>query len=158
MRLREHPLVFDRGFAWKPFEAAPGFDSGWWRGRAVVGHIYISAQKGGSEVARIDLNESVWVGDHPGAPDGPDLLEIQFIEVREDLRFDGLGTEIVATIADRYLGRQLVARPTEDAESYWGKHLKWRRYGHRDGSLYPPLFVKPSLGRSGRAARSRPAT
>lgn len=122
------------------------FNGQWWLRHAFEGHRYFSIWDGDNEVARVDLDEQVCADEYPGAPTGRDLLEVQFLEVREGCRLEGIGTEIVSMIANANPGRRLVAFPSEEAEGFWGDHLRWDRYDDPENRLRAPLLVSPTIG------------
>lgn len=128
---------------WYPFQDAVGYHRHWWLRPASDRHRYFSVMDDGSEVARVELDERVWTDDYPGAPTGHDLLEIQFLEVREDCRLRVLGTAIVAMISTDNPGRTLVAFPSEEAESFWEGHLRWDRFDDPETPMRAPLMVNP---------------
>lgn len=135
----------DDGRHWYPFRDADGYHRNWWLRPASDWHRYFSIMDDGDEVARVDLDERIWTDDYPGAPTGRDLLEIQFLEVREGCRLQGLGTDIVAMIANANPGRRLAAFPSKAAESFWEGHLGWDRYDDPETPSRAPLLVSPMI-------------
>lgn len=149
MSLRLDERVRRRGddrTLWYPFHDANGFNAQWWLNHAFDHHRYFSILDGDNEVARVDLDDRVWVDEYPGAPTGPDLLEVQFLEVRDGCRLKGLGTDIVSMMVNANPGRRLVAFPSGEAASFWEGHLRWDRYDDPYNRLRAPLLVCPTIG------------
>lgn len=99
--------------------------------------------EGDVEVARIDLRETATregfrEATYPISEDGLPILEIQFIDVREPYRVQGIGTWIVRYLEREHPGRQLVALP-EKSEGFWEK-LGWERLLPED-PLKAELYV-----------------
>jgi ribosomal protein S18 acetylase RimI-like enzyme len=68
-------------------------------------------------------------------------LEIQFIEVANECRRQGIGTEIVRELAATHPNRTLVAF-SEQADEFWAS-LGWRRYDHpKEPRFHRPLFIQ----------------
>jgi GNAT superfamily N-acetyltransferase len=69
-------------------------------------------------------------------------LEIQFIEVSNQHRRQGIGTQIVREIETWHPERTLVAF-SEEADDFWAS-LGWHRYDHpSEPRWYRTLFVQP---------------
>lgn len=130
-------------------ESYEGFNERWWdhRGRHYFDNaVFLTVRDSVDEIARIELDQEVDPGEYVGARRlaGPPLLEIQFIEVRADLRCRGLGSAIVEALANLYPDRRLVAF-SEDADGFWSS-LGWARHLHRSDQepnpRYRPLYVQ----------------
>jgi ribosomal protein S18 acetylase RimI-like enzyme len=103
----------------------------------------MAAAVGDIEVVRVELDESVEPDAYPDAAclEGRPL-EIQFLEVANDSRQQGLGTAMVTAIADRFPNRVLMAF-SEGADAFW-ESMGWSRYDHPEGwPHYRPLYVQP---------------
>lgn len=131
------------------FQTSEGFNERWWdhQGRHYFDNArFLAAFVDTEEVARIELDEKVdpveYVRD---SLLGNDLLEIQLIEVRGELRCSGLGTKVVAALAAKFPNRRLVAF-SEDADGFWAS-LGWSRHLHQTdcepNPRYRPLYMQP---------------
>jgi GNAT superfamily N-acetyltransferase len=105
--------------------------------------LYVQALVDSAEVARVDLHENFEGSMHAGAPClGRQALEIQFFEVAQSWRRQGIGVEVVSRLADLYPTRRLLAL-SEEADEFWSS-LGWARFDYWDGPVqYRPLFVQP---------------
>ena len=135
----------DSRFLWTPFEPNDQFNGDWWDRPPYMTDdpLYIEVLLDGVEVARVELDEGFRGSKHVGAPTlGHLALEIQFIEVAESHRRQGIGAEVVARLAAAYSGRRLLAL-SEGADDFWAS-LDWVRYDYSDGPMnYRPLFIQP---------------
>lgn len=71
---------------------------------------------------------------------GAPVLEIQFIDVREKFRGQGVGKSVISELEKMFPGRKLMAL-SEDADGFW-RSLGWEEIpigGERD--LIRPLFI-----------------
>lgn len=96
----------------------------------------------GDEVGRVALDQKVGLR-HYGVDRQleSNALEIQFIEVSNDCRRQGIATQIVRELEARHPDRTLVAF-SEQADDFWAS-LHWRRYNHpTEARFYRPLFVQ----------------
>lgn len=122
----------------------------WWSDCSYMGDSeghrhFVVANDGGEEVARFVINETAKrrnfiSSSYPIPLDGPELMEIQFIDVRESYRGHGIGTRVVEQIADKANGRQLIAL-SEESDAFW-ESMGWRRVQPAD-DLRRPLYVAP---------------
>ncbi|BCJ65069.1 GNAT family N-acetyltransferase [Polymorphospora rubra] len=136
----------DREF-WFLFEYSNEFNSDWWNSHdlRVGAWAFLEIRDGDIEVARIHLRAEVPIGHYAGTPQlGAAALGIQFIEVAESRRGQGIGTKAVQMLVERYPGRRLVA--FSEADRFWAS-LGWRRYDHSDGAdRFQAVFIQPELG------------
>ena len=129
-----------------PFTEHDGFTDDWWNrpmGDAPK-YRFIQVLRDGAEVGRVELDEKVYTAHYAGAPDLGDVaLEIQFIEVVENCRRQGIGAAIIEYLAETHQRRRLVAF-SEGADGFWSS-LGWQRYDHPEGPrFHRPLFVRPA--------------
>lgn len=101
---------------------------------------WYAVRDGGEQVARLELDlkphRSYWEGsDYPLPMDGPDVIEIQFIDVRLAHRGRGIGTAIVHWVAEQYPQRQMLAL-SEEADGFW-QSLGWELIAPDDGRSRP---------------------
>lgn len=99
----------------------------------------------GTEVARVELDagatrEGFRCSTYPIPEDGPELLEIQFLDVRADFRGQGVGTWIVRYLERENPGVQLVAL-SEASEGFWVK-VGWERI-LPDDRMRREMYVAP---------------
>lgn len=76
-----------------------------------------------TRVALLELDQSndraYWQGTaYQLTPEGPEVLEIQFIDVRDTHRGRGIGTTIIDQLTARYPDLQLIAL-SERADHFW---------------------------------------
>ena len=94
----------------------------------------------GEQVALLELDlkphRSYWGGSHyPLTMDGPDVIEIQFIDVRLAHRGRGIGTAIIHWVAEQYPQRQMLAL-AEASDGFW-QSLGWELIAPDDGRSRP---------------------
>jgi ribosomal protein S18 acetylase RimI-like enzyme len=136
----------DDKYVWLPFEVNDNFNPDWWDRVPYLEDDphYVQVLLDGVEVGRVELDHGFRGSKHLGAPKlGDKALEIQFIEVAESCRGQGIGAEVVRLLVERHHDRRFLAM-SEDADDFWAS-LGWDRYDHRDGpQRYRPLFVAPA--------------
>jgi GNAT superfamily N-acetyltransferase len=129
------------------FDEHDGFTEHWWNG-SIGDHPqyrFIQVRRDRVEVARVELDEKVHTAHYQGAPDLGDIaLEIQFIEVSDKYRRQGIGAAVVRRLAELHPDRRLVAY-SEEADRFWSK-LGWRPYYHPEerGPRWRTLFIQPA--------------
>lgn len=106
---------------------------------------WYEVRDGGEQVALLELDfkpdRSYWGGTHYPLPmDGPDVIEIQFIDVRHTHRGRGIGTAIVHWVAERYPQRQMLAL-AEASDGFW-QSLGWELIAPDDGRSRP-MYTSP---------------
>lgn len=135
----------DDKYAWTPFAPGDQFTPDWWDRVPYMDDNphYVGVWLDDVNVARVELDHEFRGSAHIGAPKlGDRALEIQFIEVAESYRGQGIGTETIRLLVAHHPGRRFVAL-SEDADDFWAS-LGWDRYDHREGpTRYRPLFVAP---------------
>jgi ribosomal protein S18 acetylase RimI-like enzyme len=128
-----------------PFDDHCGYTPGWWNRPMGEGDRtqFIQVLRDGPEVARVELDEVVGIDHYARVPPrGERALEIQFIEVKDEERRLGIGTEVVRALIARYPNRRLVAY-SEGGDGFWSS-LGWERYEHpTEPKFYRPLFIQP---------------
>lgn len=127
-----------------PFDlTVDGFHEDWWAnrvGRVGTGHYdWLSFVDQGEEVARAEIDYTATLGgDYTGPPIPRDVIDITFIEVRDERRRNGVGRAVMARIIERYPGRVLMRSPRRRTNS-----------GRRSvGSAGPVWTAIPTIGRS----------
>ena len=88
-----------------PFDDHCGYTPGWWNRPMGEGDRtqFIQVLRDGPEVARVELDEVVGIDHYARVPPlGERALEIQFIEVKDEERRLGIGTEVVRALIARY--------------------------------------------------------
>ena len=137
----------DDKYLWTPFELSDDFTPDWWDRVPYLDDDphYVQVLHDGAEVARVELDHDFRGSAHVGAPRlGDQALEIQFLEVADPHRGQGIGTEVVRLLVEQYPSHRLLAM-SEDADGFWSS-LGSDRYDHRDGpQRYRPLFVAPPV-------------
>lgn len=132
-------------YLWTPFELSDDFAPDWWDRVPYLDDDphYVQVLRDGVEVARVELDHDLRGSAHVRAPRlGDQALEIQFLEVADPHRGQGIGTEVVRLLVEQYPDHRLLAM-SEDADGFWSS-LGWDRHDHRDGpQRYRPLFVAP---------------
>lgn len=133
---------------WFPFASTPGFNPGWWDDPGLYGggSTCFEARLGGVEVARVRLEETIDLSDYSTAPHLWDaVLQVDFFEVAEGCRREGVGREFINRLAAMYPDRRLIAlSQNARADKFWAS-LGWDRYEHCDEpDVYPPLYVQPA--------------
>ena len=129
-----------------PFDEHDGFTDDWWN--RPMGdepkYRFIQVLSDGVEVARVELDEKVYTAHYEGAPNlGDTALEIQFIEVSDKYRRQGIGAAVVHRLAALYVDRRLVAY-SKAADRFWPS-LGWQRYDHAEGPrFHRSLFIQPA--------------
>lgn len=106
---------------------------------------WYEVRDGGEQVALLELDlkphRSFWEGSqYPLPMDGPDVIEIQFIDVRLTHRGRGIGTAIVHWVAEQYPQRQMLAL-SEKADGFW-QSLGWELIAPDDGRSRP-MYASP---------------
>jgi len=76
----------------------------------------------GEEVARLCLSHTF--SSHDGQPRA---LLIETLEVRGDLRGDGLGVAVVRDVVHEHRSREIYAGPTPSSWSWWEEKVGWPR-------------------------------
>ena len=108
-------------------------------------HEWYEVRDGGEQVALLELDlkphRNYWRDSvYPLPMDGPDVIEIQFIDVRLAHRGRGIGKEIVHWVAEQYPQRQLLAL-AEASDGFW-QSLGWDLIVP-DGSGFRPMYASP---------------
>lgn len=106
---------------------------------------WYEVRDGDEQVALLELDlkphRSYWSGtDYPLPTDGPDVIEIQFIDVRLPHRGRGVGTEIVRWVSEQYPDRQMIAL-AEASDGFW-QSLGWDLIAPVDDRLRP-MYASP---------------
>lgn len=112
--------------AWFPFApSSPGFEPQWWDDPGLYGDgsICFDVRLGGVEVARVRLEETLDISAYTAAPHlGDAILQVDFFEVAERRRGEGIGRELVDRLATLYPDRRLVAISLNlRADEFWGR-------------------------------------
>ena len=121
-----------------------GFNPRWWSVyRDDARLTYVQVLHDGAEVARVLLDEIVGIEYYADAPAlGATALQIELLEVSEEFRLEGIGTEVVRHLAELHPERRLVAF-SEGADDFWAS-LGWRCHKHRtDPDLCQLLYIHP---------------
>lgn len=129
MTLSVHQLSTQSGRL--PFDCSlDGFNHDWWcDASARRGHEYLTIVRGEVEVARAEVNpHSTDLDDYAGMDLPTTVVKIEFFEVREKLRLQGVGRAVVDAIIDRYKGRWLTVASAE-AGAFWTA-LGWTEARH----------------------------
>lgn len=92
--------------------------------------LFIAHNERRDEVARMELDETetreaLRCSTYSLPQDGPPLLEIQFIDVRDQFRLQGIGTDLVRHVEQENPEFQLLAL-SEGSEGFW-QSLGWDR-------------------------------
>ena len=135
------PELFDKkvsgiyrfNFYWR---STQGADSGFRR--------FEMLNEEGKQVALIDLDFShdrqYWQDDLDVLePEGPEVFEIKFLDVREGFRQQGIGRYTVHWLVKEFTGHQVVAF-SADVDHFW-ESLGWKRF--EMGSGHHPMYVSP---------------
>lgn len=129
---------------YKPFDEHDGFTDRWWNGPAYgeLRYQFYKVLGDGAEVARVELDEDIASTPHyKTAPKlGSTGLEIQFIEVAEGHRGQGIGTAVVHRLAELHSDRRLAAF-SEEADDFW-ESLGWEP--HEGPPQHRVLFIQPA--------------
>ena len=144
LRLEQHET--SPGTLYPPFDDPTGFTDDWWHSRNVYGedsHWWSAADESEGEIARAEVGPESTAGSAYGvAAPASGFVEIYFLEVREDCRRAGIGTEVVHLLLEAYPRRTFVAF-SEEADQFWAT-LGWTMYLHRSSPMNRPLFVSAS--------------
>ncbi|MFJ2840008.1 GNAT family N-acetyltransferase [Nocardia sp. NPDC087230] len=127
------------------FDDTAGFNPDWWPRRSLRSPHpwFVQAFVGGDEVARVQLEEKVWLEAYTGNDQLNDsALKIQLLEVSQPVRRRGIGVSVVEALAERHPHRRLVAF-SENADPFWSS-LGWERYNHLSKKGCQPLFIQPA--------------
>ncbi|MCK7677261.1 GNAT family N-acetyltransferase [Corynebacterium sp. CCM 9186] len=145
MELSFHPILDPMTFSKhvrRDYEFAQ-----YWTGTYRLGpeQRWFEVRDDGEQVALLELdlkpNRSFWRGTHYALPiEGPDVVEIQFIDVRTTHRGRGVGTAVVGWVAQQYPQRQMLAL-AEASDGFW-QSLGWERI-EPDESGYRPMYTSP---------------
>ncbi len=95
-------------------------------------------------MVELDLNpqRSYWADSHYPLPmDGPDVVEIQFIDVRACYRRSGIGSAVVRWVTERYPDRQVLVLSADESEGFWAA-LGWQTISP-DDSGYRTMYASP---------------
>jgi len=118
-----------------------------WTGtyRLPHGCEWYEVRDGGEQVGLLELDlkphRSFWSGSHYPLPmEGPDVIEIQFIDVRLAHRRRGIGTAIIHWVAEQYPQRQMLAL-AEASDGFW-QSLGWELITPDDGRSRP-MYASP---------------
>lgn len=145
-------------YEWQPYADDANFNRGWWHIEWDLEDRYSlwSVRQGGLEVARLQLDQEVYYDHYAEVPGlGPQVLEIDFIEVSAAFRGSGLGRRVLHLVAEHFPTRRLLAF-SELADGFWAGQ-SWARYDHPQGfPAYRPLFVAHLDGACVDGTRSRP--
>ena len=130
-----------------PFDEHDGFTDRWWGGPMddESRYEYIQVLRDDAEVARVKLDQTVGIAHYEGTPDLGDVaLEIQFIEVSEKHRLQGIGAAVLHRLAELHPDRRLVAY-SEGADDFWSR-VGWQAYYHPEkrGPRPRTLFIQPA--------------
>lgn len=133
----EHRRPAGPSHAWRPFgdgrNTDRNFDADWWSGRNFVeGSRLFSVESNGKEVARIEIDRTPHLASNQGASHLGPVREIQYLEVSQDRRGRGLGTEIVDWLETEFRDARLIAS-TNSAVGFWTSLDGWDRVDHAGG-------------------------
>ena len=136
---------------WYPFsydEAGLGFTQRWWFRSPVYPEsqrVFLRVLGNEIEVARMELNPTTGANHYANVPPlGLVAFDISFLEVHEEHRLRGLGTQVMGLLEHRYPEHRFIAY-SENADHFWGS-LGWIRHLHADpkeARWYRPLYVQP---------------
>lgn len=128
-----------------PFAEHDGFKERWWGNPRLDDRShwrYLRVLRGGLEVARVKLDEVVYIDHYADTPPlGAMALQIELIEVSEKCRLKGIGKAVVRRIAELHPDRRLVAY-SEGGDEFWTA-LGWRRHENPTKPGSQPLFIQP---------------
>lgn len=145
MKLSFHPILDPVAFS-KNIRGDYKFFANWvGKGQLSPEFKWYEVRDGGEQVALLELdlspNRNYWKGSVYDLPmEGPDIVEIQFIDVSATHRGRGVGTAVVHWVAEQYPERQIIAL-AEDSDGFW-QSLGWELIGPPD-SGYRPMYVSP---------------
>lgn len=151
MDLELVPLSPPRGERWwVPFGSADGFEPRWWcanKSTRDIGHRFVQVLRGGQEVARLELDDTLRLGelDHYAAVpvSAKPTLEIQLLEVAYRYRRQGIASAAVNLLDAAHPDHRLAAF-SEQADDFWGSLPGWNRYvTKRSPHLTRTLFIRP---------------
>lgn len=132
-----------------------GFNKDWWHRQCnqvndsiTQGTEFLQLLANGAEVGRAETSDSILSPDYLGLNKEVASKEIEFFEIREDVRSQGYGTEFVRRLTERYLELPLIVFSLEEAENFW-KRLGWIYYPRKDESPgYRKLFISQKISQS----------
>lgn len=116
-----------------PFEASEDFEQECRQANEVIAaspsDLFYSFTKAGEEVVRLIVVDHPVLDPGYGIPEAGDGLEIDFIEVAERRRRQGLGTQAIELLRRQQPGRAVFARPPESEGAFW-RSLGWEHLRH----------------------------
>lgn len=125
------------------FSEIEGFTPEWWRGRTIFNnrHWYAFKDESDAEVARAEIEPNSTVGRAYPSVTTPreGFVEIEFIEVRLNMRGQGFGREAVNLLMDTYKGREFAAM-SDGGDEFWTA-LGWEAHIHMHGRKCKLLFT-----------------
>lgn len=145
MDLSFHPITDPMTFS-QHMAGDYEFDQHWFGTyRLSEDYEWYEVRDGGEQVALLELDlrphRSYWGGSHYPLPmDGPDVIEIQFIDVRLAHRGRGIGTAIIQWVTEQYPQRQMLAL-AEASDGFW-QSLGWELIAPDDGRSRP-MYASP---------------
>jgi hypothetical protein len=135
------------GSLYKPFRDHEGFTEEWWNGGVWDDGpgetVFVSVRGSGAEVARAELAlGKVPPNTYPGWTGPGPFAAIEFFEVAEDSRANGIGRRAVTAIAALFPRYRLRAM-SEGADGFWAS-LGWDVLQHQSDARYRRLYVSPA--------------
>ncbi|WAE78300.1 GCN5 family acetyltransferase [Corynebacterium pseudotuberculosis] len=131
-----------------PFQAVEGFTHRWWHGIAEDApnrKEYIQFLIDGEEVGRAAVTNYSLPAHYVGIGSEVTTKEIEFFEIRQDLRRRHYGAEFARHLISHYTGYPLIAF-SEGADEFWAE-IGWHYYPRKDGDPhYCKLFVSQKIG------------
>jgi hypothetical protein len=128
-----------------PFEASEDFEQACWQAHEVIAaspsDLFYTFTRAGEEVVRLIVVDRPEVDPGYGVPEAAEGLEIDFMEVANWHRRQGLGTQAIELLRRQHPGRTVFARPPESEDAFW-QSLGWGHVRHAQDGDYPPLFLK----------------
>ncbi|MBT2595982.1 GNAT family N-acetyltransferase [Arthrobacter sp. ISL-72] len=121
------------------FEASEDFTQACWQANEVIAaspsdHFY-TFTKDGEEIVRLIVVDHPEVDPGYGVPEAGNGLEIDFMEVADGHRRQGLGTQAIELVRQQHPGRSVFARPPESEDAFW-QSLGWDHVRHaQDGTI-----------------------
>jgi GNAT superfamily N-acetyltransferase len=128
-----------------PFEASEDFEQACWQANEVIAaspsDLFYAFTRAGEEVVRRIIVDHPDLDPGYGVPEAGEGLEIDFMEVADGRRRQGLGTQAIELLRQQHPGRTVFARPPESEDAFW-RSLGWEHVRHAQNGDYPPLFLK----------------
>ncbi|WP_155861245.1 GNAT family N-acetyltransferase [Corynebacterium doosanense] len=145
MNLTFHPIV-DPTALWPEISDDYEFRQHWLgESQLPQDHEWYMVRDRGEQAALLDLDlkgsRGYWRGAAYRLPlNGPDVIGIEFIDVRSTHRGLGIGTAVVHWVAEQYPQRQLLAL-AEASDGFW-QSLGWELVASENEGTRP-MYVSP---------------